>query len=178
MSLFSGLTSIIPFSRDWQSGGMKWGMWNTPLFTFSRSWRKLSWSKGRAPCRAERERDKNKKGTKKQIALKKKKHWQAWDVRKNCKKHKTRGFKKRPKCTVKTQVKDLPPVGQTEWPHSSTHLLSAHHTSPPAKHTNTYDFIHRRPFQYKSGSQNLAPVTGWFRLISGWKTLKGTLKSI
>lgn len=49
VSLFSGLTSIMPLSRDWQSGGIKWGMWNTPLFTFSRSWRKLSWSKGRAP---------------------------------------------------------------------------------------------------------------------------------
>lgn len=51
VSLFSGLTSIMPLSRDWQSGGMKWGMWNTPLFTFSKSWRKLSWSKGRAPCK-------------------------------------------------------------------------------------------------------------------------------
>ncbi|TNN54294.1 hypothetical protein EYF80_035522 [Liparis tanakae] len=32
----------MPFSRDWQSGGMKWGMWNTPLFTFSRSWRAMT----------------------------------------------------------------------------------------------------------------------------------------
>lgn len=57
VSLISGLTSIMPLSRDWQSGGMKWGMWNTPLFTFSRSWRKLSWSKGRAPCMRKGERE-------------------------------------------------------------------------------------------------------------------------
>lgn len=50
VSLFSGLTSIMPRSRAWQSGGMKWGMWNTPLFTFSSSCRRLSWSKGSAPC--------------------------------------------------------------------------------------------------------------------------------
>lgn len=58
VSLFSGLTSIMPFSKDWQSGGMKWGMWKTPLFTFSRSWRKLSWSKGRAPCRRRKKMEK------------------------------------------------------------------------------------------------------------------------
>ena len=50
LSLFSGSTSIIPRSRLWQSGGMKWGMWKTPRFTFSSSWRRLSSSKGRAPC--------------------------------------------------------------------------------------------------------------------------------
>lgn len=49
----------MPLSRDWQSGGMKWGMWNTPLFTFSRSWRKLSWSKGRAPCRSNKSGEKD-----------------------------------------------------------------------------------------------------------------------
>lgn len=49
VSLLSALTSIIPLSRAWQSGGIKWGMWNTPLFTFSRSCRRLSWSKGKAP---------------------------------------------------------------------------------------------------------------------------------
>lgn len=49
VSRLSGLTSIIPFSKAWQSGGMKWGMWKTPLFTFSRSCRRLSWSKGKAP---------------------------------------------------------------------------------------------------------------------------------
>ena len=49
VSLLSGLTSIIPLSKAWQSGGIKWGMWNTPLFTFSRSCRRLSWSKGKAP---------------------------------------------------------------------------------------------------------------------------------
>ncbi len=64
VSLFSGLTSIMPLSRDWQSGGMKWGMWNTPLFTFSRSWRKLSWSNGRAPCSREKERGEKEKGRK------------------------------------------------------------------------------------------------------------------
>lgn len=174
MSLFSGLTSIIPFSRDWQSGGMKWGMWNTPLFTFSRSWRKLSWSKGRAPCRAERERerDKNKKGTKKQIALKKTKHWQAWDVRKNCKKHKMRGFKKRPKCTVKTHVKDLPPVGQTEWPHSSTHLLSAHHTSPPANTQTLMILFIAGHFNTKVIHKTWHPSQddlGWFQDEKHWK---------
>lgn len=49
VSLLSALTSIIPFNKAWQSGGMKWGIWNTPLFTFSRSCRRLSWSKGKAP---------------------------------------------------------------------------------------------------------------------------------
>lgn len=49
LSLFSGSTSIIPLRRLWQSGGMKWGMWKTPRFTFSSSWRRLSSSKGRAP---------------------------------------------------------------------------------------------------------------------------------
>lgn len=49
LSLFSGSTSIIPRRRLWQSGGMKWGMWKTPRFTFSSSWRRLSSSKGRAP---------------------------------------------------------------------------------------------------------------------------------
>lgn len=50
LSLFSGSTSIIPLRRLWQSGGMKWGMWKTPRFTFSSSWRRLSSSKGSAPC--------------------------------------------------------------------------------------------------------------------------------
>lgn len=44
-------TSIMPRSRPWQSGGMKCGMWNTPRFTFSSSCRRLSSSKGSAPCR-------------------------------------------------------------------------------------------------------------------------------
>lgn len=44
-------TSIMPRSRLWQSGGMKCGMWNTPRFTFSSSCRRLSSSKGSAPCR-------------------------------------------------------------------------------------------------------------------------------
>lgn len=48
---FEASTSIIPRKRFWQSGGIKWGMWNTPRFTFSSSCRKLSSSKGRAPCR-------------------------------------------------------------------------------------------------------------------------------
>lgn len=43
-------TSIMPRSRLWQSGGIKCGMWNTPRFTFSSSCRRLSSSKGRAPC--------------------------------------------------------------------------------------------------------------------------------
>ena len=34
VSLLSGLTSIIPRSRFWQSGGTKWGMWKTPRFTW------------------------------------------------------------------------------------------------------------------------------------------------
>ena len=38
VSLLSGLTSIIPRRRFWQSGGTKWGMWKTPRFT----WRWLS----------------------------------------------------------------------------------------------------------------------------------------
>ena len=42
-------TSIIPRSRFWQSGGTKCGMWNTPRFTFSSSWRRLSSSNGKAP---------------------------------------------------------------------------------------------------------------------------------
>lgn len=46
---FSGLTSIMPRSKFWQSGGTKCGMWKTPFFTFSKSWRKLSSSKGNAP---------------------------------------------------------------------------------------------------------------------------------
>lgn len=48
---FEASTSIIPRKRFWQSGGIKWGMWNTPRFTFSSSCRKLSSSKGRAPCK-------------------------------------------------------------------------------------------------------------------------------
>lgn len=43
-------TSIMPRSRLWQSGGMKCGMWNTPRLTFSSSCRRLSSSKGSAPC--------------------------------------------------------------------------------------------------------------------------------
>jgi hypothetical protein len=46
---FSGFTSIIPRSKFWQSGGTKWGMWKTPRLTFSRSCRRLSSSKGKAP---------------------------------------------------------------------------------------------------------------------------------
>lgn len=49
VSLLSDLTSIIPFSKFWHSGGIKWGIWKTPLFTFSRSCRRLSWSNGKAP---------------------------------------------------------------------------------------------------------------------------------
>lgn len=56
VSLLSALTSIIPFNNAWQSGGMKWGIWNTPLFTFSRSCRRLSWSKGKAPWGKDKER--------------------------------------------------------------------------------------------------------------------------
>jgi len=47
-------TSIIPRSRFWQSGGTKCGMWNTPRFTFSSSWRRLSSSNGKAPWSAQR----------------------------------------------------------------------------------------------------------------------------
>lgn len=57
VSLLSALTSIIPLSKAWQSGGIKWGMWNTPLFTFSRSCRRLSWSKGKAPWEKEEKRE-------------------------------------------------------------------------------------------------------------------------
>lgn len=39
----------MPRSRFWQSGGTKWGMWNTPRLTFSRSCLKLSSSNGSAP---------------------------------------------------------------------------------------------------------------------------------
>jgi len=46
---FSGLTSIMPRSKFWQSGGTKCGIWKTPFFTFSNNWRKLSSSKGSAP---------------------------------------------------------------------------------------------------------------------------------
>ena len=49
VSLLVASTSIMPRSRFWQSGGMKWGMWNTPSFTFSRRFLKLSSSNGRAP---------------------------------------------------------------------------------------------------------------------------------
>lgn len=41
----------MPRRRFWQSGGMKWGMWNTPSFTFSRRFLRLSSSNGRAPWR-------------------------------------------------------------------------------------------------------------------------------
>lgn len=56
LSLFSGSTSIMPRRRFWQSGGMKWGIWKIPRFTFSSSWRRLSSSKGSAPCRTKGER--------------------------------------------------------------------------------------------------------------------------
>lgn len=46
---FSGLTSIIPRKRFWQSGGTKCGMWKTPRLTFSSSCLKLSSSNGKAP---------------------------------------------------------------------------------------------------------------------------------
>lgn len=49
VSRFSGLTSIIPRKRFWQSGGTKCGMWNTPRLTFSSSCLRLSSSNGRAP---------------------------------------------------------------------------------------------------------------------------------
>lgn len=51
VSLLVGSTSIIPRRRFWQSGGMKWGMWKTPSFTFSRRFLRLSSSNGSAPCR-------------------------------------------------------------------------------------------------------------------------------
>lgn len=57
VSLLSALTSIIPLSKAWQSGGIKWGMWKTPLFTFSRSCRRLSWSKGKAPWEMREKRE-------------------------------------------------------------------------------------------------------------------------
>lgn len=63
VSLFSALTSIIPFNNAWQSGGIKWGIWNTPLFTFSRSCRRLSWSKGKAPWEKNAEETKRSKMT-------------------------------------------------------------------------------------------------------------------
>lgn len=43
----------MPRRRFWQSGGMKWGMWNTPNFTFSSRFLRLSSSNGRAPWRYE-----------------------------------------------------------------------------------------------------------------------------
>lgn len=49
VSLLMGSTSIMPRRRFWQSGGMKWGMWKTPSFTFSSRFLRLSSSKGRAP---------------------------------------------------------------------------------------------------------------------------------
>lgn len=49
VSLLPASTSIMPRRRFWQSGGMKWGMWNTPSFTFSKRFLRLSSSKGRAP---------------------------------------------------------------------------------------------------------------------------------
>lgn len=49
MSLLAASTSIIPLSKFWQSGGIKWGMWNTPSFTFSSRFLRLSSSNGRAP---------------------------------------------------------------------------------------------------------------------------------
>lgn len=49
VNLLSGLISIIPRNKLWQSGGTKCGMWKTPRFTFSSSWRKLSSSNGKAP---------------------------------------------------------------------------------------------------------------------------------
>lgn len=70
---------------------------------------------------------------------------------------------------MKTLVKDLPPAGQTGWPHSSTHLLSSRHTSPPAKDTipiNLFALV-----QYKNDSQHLAPIT---EMISADRRLRNT----
>lgn len=50
VSLLEASTSIMPRRRFWQSGGMKCGMWNTPSFTFSSRFLRLSSSNGRAPC--------------------------------------------------------------------------------------------------------------------------------
>ena len=61
LSRFSGSTSIMPRKRFWQSGGMKWGMWKIPRLTFSNSCRRLSSSKGRAPCRTKDGRSQGKK---------------------------------------------------------------------------------------------------------------------
>jgi len=47
---FFELTSIIPRSKFWQCSSTKCGMWNTPHFTFSSSWCRLSSSNGKAPC--------------------------------------------------------------------------------------------------------------------------------
>lgn len=56
VSLLVASTSIMPRRRFWQSGGMKCGMWNTPSFTFSSRFLRLSSSNGRAPCRGEGKR--------------------------------------------------------------------------------------------------------------------------
>lgn len=72
VSLFSALTSIIPLSKAWQSGGIKWGIWNTPLFTFSRSCRRLSWSKGKAPWGGMREDGETQEEDK---------EWQRWEMK-------------------------------------------------------------------------------------------------
>ena len=49
VNLLSALTSTIPLSRFWQSGGTKCGMWKTPRFTFSNKFLRLSSSNGNAP---------------------------------------------------------------------------------------------------------------------------------
>lgn len=54
VSLLAASTSIIPLSRFWQSGGIKWGIWNTPSFTFSSRFLRLSSSNGRAPWHTQR----------------------------------------------------------------------------------------------------------------------------
>lgn len=51
VSLLDASTSIMPRRRFWQSGGMKCGMWNTPNFTFSSRFLRLSSSNGSAPWR-------------------------------------------------------------------------------------------------------------------------------
>ena len=56
-------------------------------------------------------------------------------------KHTRAYFTNGPNCVEETGVEDVPPVEQTGWPHSSTHLLSAHHISPPEMWKHRWTFI-------------------------------------
>lgn len=141
----------MPLSKDWQSGGMKWGMWKTPLFTFSRSWRKLSWSKGRAPCRRHKKMVKKNRCGKMNLTMRLSisKHHRG-DHAAQCK-------------------QDIPPTERRGWRRSSTRLLSAHRISHPAKHnllkvhnsTTVFFFFFKKRTKYHWEHGNTVTAHKW-----------------